>query len=299
MATHETHQDVSVIGLGAMGSTIARLLLESGRGVTVWNRTSAKAEPLVEAGAKLASSASEAIGASATTIVCVYDYKAAREILEAPEVGAALRGRVLVQLTTGSPQEARDAELWAHGHGGKYLDGALQVAPEQMARPDTMILLSGAQDAFRSAEPLLRILGGNLAYLGEPIGAASAMDLATLSCLYGALLGFFHGALICEEEGFGASAYGSIVAQAAPNFGEFLRHEGGVIESGDFAVSQSPLAISAEATARMEQTARASGISTRFPAFASALLKEAVASGYADQELAAAVKVLRQEAKNG
>ena len=282
-----------MIGLGAMGSEIARLLLQSGRGVTVWNRTSAKAEPLVEAGATLASSAAEAIAASEVTIVCVYDYAAAKSILETDDVAAAIRGRTVVQLTTGAPLEAREAEAWAHEHGGKYLEGALQVAPEQMAKPDTTILLSGAREVFESAEPLLRTLGGNLVYLGEPIGASSAMDLATLSCLYGALLGFFHGVLICEAEGFGASAYGSIVAQVAPNFGEFLRHEGGVIESGDFAVSQSPLAISVEATTRLLHTARESGISTEFPAFASGILQRAEAAGHAGEELAAIVKVLR------
>ena len=279
-----------------MGSEIARLLLASGRGVTVWNRTSAKAKPLVEAGAVLASSAAEAIAASAITVICVYDYAAAREILETEAVASALRGRTIVQLTTGAPQEAREAEAWAHGHGGKYLEGALQVAPEQMARPDTTILLSGARDAFESAEPLLRTLGGNLVYLGEPIGAASAMDLATLSCLYGALLGFFHGALVCEAEGFGAGGYGSIVAGIMPSFGEFLQHEANVIESGDFAVSQSPLAISVEATARLAHTARESGISTEFPRFASEILKKAVAQGHGGEELAAVIKVLRASA---
>lgn len=285
-----------MIGLGAMGAEIARLLLESGRGVTVWNRTSAKAAPLVEAGAVLAPSAAEAIAASAITVICVYDYAAAKSILEADAVAQAVRGRTIVQLTTGAPPEAREAEAWAHGHGGKYLEGALQVAPEQMAKPDTTILLSGARDAFEGAEPLLRVLGGNLVYLGEPIGAASAMDLATLSCIYGALLGFFHGALVCEAEGFGAGGYGSIVAGIMPSFGEFLRHEASVIESGDFAVSQSPLAISVEATARLLQTARESGISIEFPAFASGILQKAAAAGHTGEELAAVIKVLRQAA---
>jgi 3-hydroxyisobutyrate dehydrogenase-like beta-hydroxyacid dehydrogenase len=294
--TNEMPKEVSVIGLGAMGSTIARLMIEAGYRTTVWNRTDTKADALVQQGAVLAPNAADAIDASPTTIICVYDYAATNNILQTEAVAAVLSGRTLIQLTTGSPQEARDAEAWVHQHGAKYLDGALQVAPDQMAQPDTTILLSGADDAFKSSEPLLRVLGGNLSYLGEQIGAASAMDLATLSCLYGMILGFFHGATICEKEGFDVGTYGSIVAAIAPSFGEFLKHEGNVIQSGDFAISQSPLRISVEATERMLQIAQASGLNLEFPRFADSLLKQADAAGYSNEELAAVVKVLRPAA---
>jgi 3-hydroxyisobutyrate dehydrogenase-like beta-hydroxyacid dehydrogenase len=135
-------------------------------------------------------------------IVCVHDYLATQKIFDTQEISAALAGRILIQLSTGSPQNARDSEVWAHDQGADYLDGAIQAAPSQMGRLDTPILLSGAEAVFRQSEPLLNILGGNLTYLGEQIGSAAAMDLATLSYIYGATLGFFHGARICEVEGF-------------------------------------------------------------------------------------------------
>lgn len=140
-------------------------------------------------------------------VVCVHDYQATNRILDTKEVASALAGRVLVQLSTGSPQEARDSEIWARERGADYLDGAIQAAPSQMGRPDTPILVSGAETAFRRSEPLLKILSGNVTYLGEQIGSASAMDLATLSYIYGAVLGFFHGARICEAEGFRVDSY--------------------------------------------------------------------------------------------
>jgi 3-hydroxyisobutyrate dehydrogenase-like beta-hydroxyacid dehydrogenase len=93
-----------------MGSTIARLMLEAGYRTTVWNRTSAKADALVQQGAVLAPNAADAIDASPTTIICVYDYAATNNILQTEAVAAVLSGRTLIQLTTGSPQEARDAE---------------------------------------------------------------------------------------------------------------------------------------------------------------------------------------------
>lgn len=283
----------TVIGLGSMGSTLARLLLQNGYRVTVWNRTAAKAAPLVAQGAVLAPNVAQAIAASPIIVVCVYDYAAAREILADQNVSAALSGRLIIQLTTGSPEDARVSERWAHDHGAEYLDGAIQAAPGQMARPDTTLLISGAETAFRRGEALLAIFGGNIKYLDVRISAAAAMDLATLSYVYGAVIGFFHGARICEVEGFRVDTYGKIVAEIAPSFGEFLRHEGGVIQSGNFAVSESPLSISVEATERLAQTARATGINSEFPTFVASFFKRAHAAGYGGEEAAALIKVLR------
>lgn len=285
--------EASVIGLGTMGSTLARLLLQNGYHVTVWNRTIAKAKSLVQEGAVLAPNAAAAVSASPIVVICVHDYLATNKILDTKEVAAALAGGILIQLSTGSPQEARDSEIWAHERGANYLDGAIQAAPSQMGRPDTPILLSGAETVFHQSEPLLKILGGNLTYLGEQIGSAAAMDLATLSYIYGATLGFFHGARICEAEGFRVDTYGAIVADIAPSFGEFLKHEGTVIQTGDYAISESPLKISVEATERLVKTAQAAQINTEFPTFAAGLFKRAMAAGYGDEEAAALIKVLR------
>lgn len=285
--------EASVIGLGTMGSTLARLLLHNGYSVTVWNRTTDKATPLVQDGAILAPNVAAAVGASPIVIVCVHDYLATQKIFNTQEITAALAGRILIQLSTGSPQDARDSEIWAHDRGADYLDGAIQAAPSQMGRPDTPILLSGAEAVFRQSEPLLKILGGNLTYLGEQVSSAAAMDLATLSYIYGAVLGFFHGARICEAEGFRVDTYGSIVSDIAPSFGEFLKHEGKVIQTGDYAISESPLKISVEATERLVQTAQAAQINTEFPRFAAGLFQRAMVAGYGNEEAAALIKVLR------
>lgn len=288
-----SNKEITVLGLGSMGVTIARLYLDKGYKVTVWNRTADKAAVLVSRGAVLARSAAEALRASPVALMCVYDYRAADAILGAEGVAAAMDGRLLVQLTTGSPQDARDAEAWAHSQGATYLEGAIQAAPDQMGQADTPILMSGAQHVFRAAEPLLGVLGGGIVYLGEKASAAAAMDLATLSTVYGTMLGFLHGARVAEHEGFDVAEYGRIVAGIMPTFAGFLQHEGRVIQSGDFAISQSPMRISVEATQRILQTAQQAGINTEFPAFAAGLFQRADAAGLGGEELAALIKLLR------
>ncbi|WPH19380.1 NAD(P)-dependent oxidoreductase [Variovorax paradoxus] len=289
-----SNKKVTVLGLGSMGQTLARLYLDKGYEVTVWNRTAGKADALAAGGAVAARSAAEAVRASPVAVMCVYDYRAVDAILAMEGVAAALDGRLLLQLTTGSPQDARDAEAWAHRQGASYLEGAIQAAPDQMGRPDTPILVSGAEAVFRTAEPLLRVLGGGIVYLGGKASAAAAMDLATLSTIYGTLLGFLHGARVAEHEGFDVAEYGRIVAGIMPTFAGFLQHEGGVIQSGDFAISQSPMRISIEATQRILQTAQQAGINSEFPAFAAGLFRRADAAGLGGEEVAALIKLLRR-----
>lgn len=287
---------VTVIGLGQMGSTLARLLLEAGHRVTVWNRTAAKAGPLLERGAILAPTPLAAVQAGDVVVVCVHDYAATEAILRDEAIASALRGRLLLQLTTGSAAEARASAQWALAHGGSYLDGAIQAAPSQMGRPDTPILLSGAESAWREHESLLRVFGGGLSYLGEDAGAAAAMDMATLSYIYGAMIGLLHGALIAETEGLGVDRYGALVAAIAPTFADFLKYEADVIHSGDFRVGESPLSISVEATARIARAAQEGGINGEIPRFVADLFRRAADAGYAEEEAAALIKVLRSEA---
>jgi 3-hydroxyisobutyrate dehydrogenase-like beta-hydroxyacid dehydrogenase len=240
-----------------------------------------------------APSAAAAIAASPVSVMCVHDYSAARAVLGSEALDAALPGRVLVHLSTGSPKQARELEQWARERGAAYLDGAIQAAPAQMGKPETPILLSGAGAAYHAAEPLLKVLAGNPTYLGADPGAAAAMDAATLSYVYGAMLGFIHGARVSEREGFRVDDYGAIVAAISPSFGEFFRHEGNVIQSGDFAVSESPLSISIEATARLEELARESGINAEFPSFVAGFFRRAAAAGLGGEEAAALIKILR------
>lgn len=289
----EKMSKVAVIGLGQMGATLARLLMRNGDEVHVWNRTSSKAAALASDGAIVAASAGAAIRAAEVILVCVHDYDASNAIFEDAEVRSSVSGKVLVQLTTGSPQEARDAAVWAREHRVGYVDGAIQVAPEQMGKPDTTILVSGSLSDFQTAQSALAACGGNVVYLGESISAAATMDLATLSYVYGAIIGFFQGALLCESEELDLDIYGSIVQAMSPSYGEFLKHQAGVIRSGNFAVSQSPLSISVDATRRIEQISRARGLNTELPALVSNLFKQAADAALGHEEIAALIKVMR------
>jgi 3-hydroxyisobutyrate dehydrogenase-like beta-hydroxyacid dehydrogenase len=292
--------EVTMIGLGSMGWTLADLLLKAGKSVTLWNRSADKAVELVARGAVLADSPASAIASSPLTLICVYDYEAARSILHDGAAAVAIKERLIVNLGTGSPEDALEAAGHILRHGGLYLDGAIQAAPSQMGQADTPILISGAESAFAAANPFLAILGGNIVYLGNRIEAAAFMDLATLSYVYGAFAGFLHGAHLAEAVGIDVQTFGNLVNDISPSFGAFFKHEGAVIASGDFRITESPLRISITAVDRILRTSEHLGLNDELPSLVNNWLQRAEGTGLANEELAALIKVLRSDsAANG
>jgi 3-hydroxyisobutyrate dehydrogenase-like beta-hydroxyacid dehydrogenase len=285
--------DVSVIGLGQMGVVLAKLLVAAGHSVTAWNRSSEKTRALAASGVKAASGPAQALAASPVTLVILYDDAATDAVLSAEGVSQTLAGRLIVNLGTSGPEAARAFEQRIAAAGGRYVDGAIQAAPSQMGQPDTPILVSGAPGDIDAVEPVLRVLGGNLVRVGGRIDATAFMDLATLSYVYGAYAGFLHGARIAETVGIDVSAYGKLVEDISPSFGAFFAHEGRVIQSGDFTVSESPLRISISAVERILASSRDLGLDDAVPDLVSTWLRKAEARGLADEELAALIKVLR------
>ena len=143
---------------------------------------------------------------------------------------------------------------------------------------------------------MLKILAGNLIHVGEKVDAAAFMDLATLSYVYGAYAGFLHGARIAEATGINVATYGRLVRTISPTFGAFFAHEGEVIASGDFRITESPLRISIPAVRRIRHSSENLGLNAELPALVDDWLRRAEAAGLADEELAALIKVLREKA---
>ncbi|MDC7694232.1 NAD(P)-binding domain-containing protein [Asticcacaulis sp. DXS10W] len=285
--------DVTVIGLGQMGTRLVELLRNSGRSVTVWNRNSAKAAAIASDAVSVAPNPAAAIAASPVTLIILSDDEAVRSVFDHSDIGEALAQKIIINLGTTGPDQARAFYDRVADRGGNYLDGAIQAAPSQMGEPSTPIILSGSTEAFERAETLLRILAGNLIYLGHSKDASAFMDLATLSYVYGAYAGFLHGVRISEVTGIDPGLFGKLVESISPSFGAFFAHQSGVIKSGDFAISESPMRISIAAVDRIAKTSAALGINGEVPELVNGWLVEAERQGFADEELAAIIKVLR------
>ena len=281
--------EVTVIGLGNMGSALARALLENGCVVTVWNRSPEKAASLVDMGAFLAPDMAAALAASPLILLCVTNYAAVNHILNEAETN--LTGKVLVQFTTGSPQEARASERWAHEHEAEYLDCAITGSPSSIGTPSAHILVAGREAVFRDAEPILRVLANNLDYKGELIGLASAWEMVFIMHYYGMFLSLFHSVQICQAEGIPLEQYIAVLGEQGKNYEKWLCEN---IQSGNYKETSAPLELWAGSIKQIAQHAQDSHIHAEFSQLVAHLFQQAMDEGYGREEVSALFKVLQK-----
>lgn len=191
-------EPVTVLGLGPMGQAIARAFVAAGHPTTVWNRTKEKAAPLVAAGATLAQSPATAVSDN-LTVICVIDYDATRAVLE--QAAPALRGTLVVNLTSGTPDSARATAAWAAERGIDYLDGAIMTPTDTIGTPGAVLLHSGPEESYRGAEGTLAALGGTQTHLGADPGRAAAYDMALLDIFWTSVAGVAHAFALARSEG--------------------------------------------------------------------------------------------------
>ncbi|MFB9964864.1 NAD(P)-dependent oxidoreductase [Sinosporangium siamense] len=189
---------ISLLGLGSMGRALAGALIGAGHEVTVWNRTPGKAGELVARGAREVSSVEEAVQAGGLVVVCLLDDASVREAL-APVV-RGLTGRDLVNLTSGSVQQARELAGWLGGRGVRFLGGGIMAVPSTVGTEGAFILYSGARDLFDRVAPVLSPIG-RPQWAGEDPGFAALYDMAALSGMYGMSAGADHAVTMLHAEG--------------------------------------------------------------------------------------------------
>jgi NAD binding domain of 6-phosphogluconate dehydrogenase len=133
----DSGRTVTVLGLGRMGLALAQALACAGYDLTVWNRTESRSAPLRELDVALAGSVESACASSEVVVVSVTDYAATREMLG--EIGSVLEGHTLIQLSSGTPSEARAMAGWAAAQGIDYVDGAIVGFPSAIGTADAII----------------------------------------------------------------------------------------------------------------------------------------------------------------
>ncbi len=285
--------DVSVLGLGVMGSALARALVGGGKGVTVWNRNMSKATPLIALGATAAMTVAEAVVASPVTVICLSDYAATLSLLEEPAAREALRGKLVIQLSSGTPDHARSFDGWVRDHGARYVDGAIAAWPRQIGGPEAAITVAGSDGAFAAAEPLLKILAGNISYAGTSIGHPAALANAGIAYFAGHWLGFAHGAAVCEAEGIDPAMFGDMMADIAPIFADDMLRMGKAIAENRFDSAEATIRTISGDLRWLAECAERTGIGQAFPRLAVDIFQRAQDAGAGAEQHSAVIKVIR------
>jgi 3-hydroxyisobutyrate dehydrogenase-like beta-hydroxyacid dehydrogenase len=288
-----TSKNVTVIGLGAMGSALANALLTKGFKVTVWNRNKTKAASLASKGAFVAESITDAIKASPLLLVCVSDYKATTRIFAEAGANELLAERTLVQFSTGTPKEARELDAWAKKNGANCLNGDILAWPRQIGTEEATITFSGDNKTFKQHVTELNALAGNINFVGEEPGTSAVLFMAVMSYLAGNWIGFSHGALICENEGLRPDAFGELIYNISPILATESKHMGQVIQHNKFTDPESTINTTGLDLHLLVQQAEEAGISKELPQFAANIFQRAIDAGFGQEEHAAIIKVMR------
>src|SRR5690606_27705252 len=162
---------------------------------------------------------SEAVAASNQVVICLLNNTAVYEVLK--QVAGAVAGKVFINLTSGTPAQARDFAEWAERENASYIDGKILADPIDIGTAKAQLLFSGKPTVFDAQYPLLEKLGA-ITYYGEDAGAAAVDFLAQVAIGYELLIGFLHTLQLVHTEGVDLAGFPQRVACTLQGDGALL-----------------------------------------------------------------------------
>ncbi|MEV6423905.1 NAD(P)-binding domain-containing protein [Streptomyces sp. NPDC051662] len=291
MSSRMSKQSVTVIGLGPMGRAMVDTFLENGHEVTVWNRTASKAEALVAKGAIPAHTVEDALAANELIVLSLTDYDAVYAILE--PVAASLAGKVIANLSSDTPDKAREVATWAAGHGAKHLTGGVQVPPPLIGKPGSSTYYSGPRDVFEAHEDTLRVLT-DADYRGEDAGLAAMYYQAQMTIFWTTMLSYYQTLALGRANGVSAKEllpYATMMTSMMPHFLELYAEH---VDSATYPGDVDRLAMGAASVDHVLHTHRDAGVSTVLPAAVAEIFHAGMAEGFAENSFSSLIEVLKR-----
>jgi 3-hydroxyisobutyrate dehydrogenase-like beta-hydroxyacid dehydrogenase len=284
---------VTMIGLGPMGRAMVRAYLAAGHPVTVWNRTASRADELVDAGATRAATPSEAVAASPVVLLSLTHYAAMYEILG--DVGDALSGKVVVNLSSDTPQASRDAAAWLAERGAELLVGGIMVGADTVGTEEAYVFYSGPRSVFADHEPTLRVIG-RPDYRGTDPALAQLFYQALVHVFVTTLATFVQGAALLGTAGVPAREY----APLADELVQLARSAFGVaaanIDADDHPDDGASAQMMAVGVDHIAAAVAAAGQDTALPAAVKSLYDRMIEAGYGKDSWTRMIDVITRPA---
>lgn len=274
---------VAVIGLGAMGSRMARRLIDAGHAVTVWNRTPSRADPLAALGANIAASPAEAASQTEAAITMVANPAALQAVTEGPAgiaTGISSSATLIEMSTVGPDAISRLASFLPDGVG--LLDAPVLGSLAEAEAGALTIFVGGPTPLAERWRPLLEVLGTPL-HVGA-LGAGAAAKLVANSALFG-ILGIL-GEALALARGLGLTDEAAFDVLAATPLAAQAQRRKTAIVSGQYP-PRFPLSLARKDASLVVEAAAAAGLDLRHARAAYTWLAEAAAAGHSDQDYTA------------
>jgi len=282
--------DISVIGLGAMGSALASTLLDNGFSVTVWNRSLVKAEALRAAGAEVAESAESAIAASPATVTCVTSHEQTSELLQG--LTAALAGKTIIELSTGGAEEAEKLAALLSKNGASWLIGIINGYPTAIGKAETVLTVVGEPEVWQNWQQAITALGGSSRHVGTEAGMLAALFAALFTTRQGFMFGMIYGGLVCKQAGIPLDVFAEQIPVSLGVLPSYYQYFADTVPSGNFDNPPATMTTYAEALDDVLSTFKATGTAAELPQLFSDLAHQGVDAGLEDKALTALVELL-------
>ncbi|MGW1146682.1 NAD(P)-dependent oxidoreductase [Streptomyces sp. NPDC002454] len=285
---------VTVLGLGPMGVALAGAFLTTGHPTTVWNRTPGRAIDLVEDGAREEPTAAAAVMTSPVVVVCLASYDAVEEVVN-PLV-PQLRGRTVVNLSSGSPVQAREVAGLVDRAGAAYLDGVILTTPPGIGRAESLLLYGGPPKVFDEHHELLAALGEPLRVGADP-ALPSVYDTALLSQMWGTLTGWLHAVALIGADGPGggvsAQAYTRVADRWMGSVRAFMNAYAPHIDAKSYPGEDFTLDLHLRTMEVLTHASELRGVRSGLPEVFEGLARRAVEAGHGDDSYARLVEFIR------
>lgn len=194
--------NLGFVGLGTMGSRVAKRLLAAGHSVTGYNRTQSKAQWLLDAGLKWADSP-RAVAQSSDVVFSMVTNTAALHSIALGDAGilaGLTRGTVYVDMSTVSPKASRELADQVAAKGATMLDCPVSGSVVTLEQGQASLMVGGDAATFEKIKPILLNIGPKANHVGTN-GLAVTMKIAVNLSLAVQMLAFSEGVLIAEKSG--------------------------------------------------------------------------------------------------
>lgn len=205
------------LGLGVMGYPMARHLKASGHEVTVYNRTTAKAEKWVsEYGGRFAKTPAEAADGQDIVFACVGNDNDLRDVTlgENGAFKAVAKGAVFVDHTTASAKIARELHTLAAAAGFAFLDAPVSGGQAGAENGQLTVMVGGDQSAFDTAQPTIMSFAKAARLLG-PSGAGQLAKMMNQICIAGLVQGLAEAVHFGKQAGMDVEAVVDVISKGA------------------------------------------------------------------------------------
>ncbi len=208
---------VAVVGLGRMGSAMAKRLAEQGFDLVVFNRTRSKAEQVAEAtGAEVADDAAAAAAAAEVVVSSLADDAALLELYRQDQglLAGLGPGKIVVETSTVDPDTVRSLEREVSAKGAVLLDAPVSGSVPAVESGTLTFMVGGDPDALEKVRPVLEALGSKIFHLG-PVGAGATVKLAVNSIVHAINVALSEALVLAERAGVERSRAYDVFASSA------------------------------------------------------------------------------------